>query len=144
MRCFCCKKKTFSEKFTAHYCVLHSSVLYFGHGGEEVNTQLRKGVIELCILALIAQKDMYGYDIVLSDGEVHRHQRGTVYPILRRLTKDGYFATYLVESDSGPARKYYTMTDRGRIYLKKNILDWEEIMLLVNSILKGEENDEQK
>ena len=69
---------------------------------------------------------------------------GTVYPILRRLTKDGYFATYLVESDSGPARKYYTMTDRGRIYLKKNILDWEEIMLLVNSILKGEGNDEQK
>lgn len=109
-----------------------------------MNTQLRKGVIELCILALIAQKDMYGYDIVRAMEKYTDINEGTVYPILRRLTKDGYFATYLVESDSGPTRKYYTMTDRGRIYLKKNILDWEEIMLLVNSILKGEGNDEQK
>ena len=109
-----------------------------------MNTQLRKGVIELCILALIAQKDMYGYDIVRAMEKYTDINEGTVYPILRRLTKDGYFATYLVECDSGPARKYYTMTDRGRIYLKKNILDWEEIMLLVNSILKGEGNDEQK
>ena len=109
-----------------------------------MNTQLRKGVIELCILALIAQKDMYGYDIVRAMEKYTDINEGTVYPILRRLTKDGYFATSLVESDSGPARKYYTMTDRGRIYLKKNILDWEEIMLLVNSILKGEGNDEQK
>ena len=109
-----------------------------------MNTQLRKGVIELCILALIAQKDMYGYDIVRAMEKYTDINEGTVYPILRRLTKDGYFATYLVESDSGPSRKYYTLTDRGRIYLKKNILDWEEIMLLVNSILKGEENDEQK
>ena len=109
-----------------------------------MNTQLRKGVIELCILALIAQKDMYGYDIVRAMEKYTDINEGTVYPILRRLTKDGYFATYLVERDSGPARKYYTMTDRGRIYLKKNILDWEEIMLLVNSILKGEGNDEQK
>ena len=109
-----------------------------------MNTQLRKGVIELCILALIAQKDMYGYDIVRAMEKYTDINEGTVYPILRRLTKDGYFATYLVESDSGPARKYYTMTDRGRIYLKKNILDWEEIMLLVKSILKGEGNDEQK
>ena len=93
-----------------------------------MNTQLRKGVIELCILALIARQDMYGYDIVRAMEKYTDINEGTVYPILRRLTKDGYFATYLVESASGPARKYYTMTDRGRIYLKKNIEDWEEIM----------------
>ena len=125
--------------------VLYTVVCYtLTIGGDEVNTQLRKGVIELCILALIARQDMYGYDIVRAMEKYTDINEGTVYPILRRLTKDGYFATYLVESASGPARKYYTMTDRGRIYLKKNIEDWEEIMLLVNSILKGEEKNEQK
>ena len=88
---------------------------------------------------------MYGYDIVRSRWRsTPTSTREPCTPFCGGLAKDGYFATYLVESDSGPARKYYTMTDRGRIYLKKNILDWEEIMLLVNSILKGEENDEQK
>ena len=107
-----------------------------------MNTQLRKGVIELCILALIAQKDMYGYDIVRAMEQYTDINEGTVYPILRRLTKEGCFATYLVESDAGPARKYYTITARGTVYLKQNIVEWEEIMLLVNSILKGEGNDE--
>ena len=72
-----------------------------------MNTQLRKGVIELCILALIAQKDMYGYDIVRAMEKYTDINEGTVYPILRRLTKDGYFATYLVESDSGPQILYH-------------------------------------
>ena len=53
-----------------------------------MNTQLRKGVIELCILALIAQKDMYGYDIVRAMEKYTDINEGTVYPILRRLTKD--------------------------------------------------------
>ena len=111
--------------------------------------QFKKGSLEMILLCLIAEKETYGYEIITKLNEngaavLGYAREGTVYPILRRLTKDGYFATYLVESDSGPARKYYTMTDRGRIYLKKNILDWEEIMLLVNSILKGEGNDEQK
>ena len=109
-----------------------------------VDKSLISGSTTLLILSLLEEKDMYGYDIVRAMEKYTDINEGTVYPILRRLTKDGYFATYLVESDSGPARKYYTMTDRGRIYLKKNILDWEEIMLLVNSILKGEGNDEQK
>lgn len=107
-----------------------------------LNTQLRKGVIELCILALIARNDMYGYDIVRAMAKYTDINEGTVYPILRRLTKEGYFATYLMESAAGPARKYYTITDHGKIYLKKNTAEWEEISLLVNSILKGEETDE--
>lgn len=104
-----------------------------------MNTQLRKGVIELCILSLISQNDMYGYDIVRSMARYTDINEGTVYPILRRLTKEGYFATYLVESDSGPARKYYTITDHGKVYLKRNIEEWDDITMLVNSILKGED-----
>ena len=62
-------------------------------GGDRLNTQLRKGVIEMCILALIERRDMYGYEIVQS---ISRHtdiNEGTVYPIRRRLTMEHYFST---------------------------------------------------
>ena len=78
-------------------------------------TQLRKGVLELCILNIVGQSRMYGYDIV-------KHLRGlnglvisegTIYPILSRLKRDGLVRTSLEESPEGPARKYYELTRRG-------------------------------
>lgn len=103
-----------------------------------MNTQLRKGVIEMCILALIERRDMYGYEIVQS---ISRHtdiNEGTVYPILRRLTMEHYFSTYLVESSGGPARKYYRITPAGREYLNRAIGEWREMTQIVESILRGE------
>ena len=70
-----------------------------------MNTQFRKGVIEMCVLALIDRKDMYGYEIVQSIAFYTEINEGTVYPILRRLTQEEYFVTYLKESTVGPARK---------------------------------------
>lgn len=103
-----------------------------------MNTQFRKGVIEMCILALIRQKDMYGYEIVQSISKHTDINEGTVYPILRRLTIDGYFSTYLVESTGGPARKYYCLTLLGESYLTNQQLEWQNTTNMVNSILKGE------
>ena len=93
-----------------------------------MNTQFRKGVIEMCILALIERKDMYGYEI----------NEGTVYPILRRLTQEEYFVTYLKESTVGPARKYYHMTEKGKGYLGSLKADWNDFSKMVNDILRGE------
>ena len=107
-------------------------------GGVTLNTQLRKGVIEMCILALIERKDMYGYEIVQS---ISRHtdiNEGTVYPILRRLTADGHFSTYLVESSGGPARKYYRLTAMGVNHLAELKREWFEMTDIVNKILRGE------
>lgn len=104
-----------------------------------MSTQFRKGVIEMCILALISRRDMYGYEIVQSIARYTEIGEGTVYPILRRLTNESYFKTYLKESPSGPARKYYAMTDSGHKFLKALKKDWTEFSEIVGILLRGEE-----
>ena len=84
-----------------------------------MNTQFRKGVLEICVLTLISKKDMYGYEIVQNISKVIEVNEGTIYPILRRLTKEGYFETYILESNEGPARKYYKITDSGKKILSE-------------------------
>lgn len=104
-----------------------------------MNTQFRKGAIEMCVLALIGRRDMYGYELV---GTIAAHidiSEGTVYPILRRLTMDGHLTTYLRESPSGPARKYYTITPQGRKYLQMLIQEWGNLSQMVATILRGDE-----
>ncbi|WP_052549238.1 MULTISPECIES: PadR family transcriptional regulator [Gemmata] len=94
-------------------------------------TQMRKGLLELCVLASLKGKDrrMYGYDIVkrLSaiDGLVMGE--GTIYPILSRFKKEGLVETTLAESPEGPARKYYQLTDRGQHLLGQMLTAWAEV-----------------
>ena len=91
-----------------------------------MNTQFRKGVIEMCVLALIDRKDMYGYEIVQSIAFYTEINEGTVYPILK-------------ESTVGPARKYYHITEKGKGYLGSLKADWDDFSKMVNDILRGEE-----
>jgi PadR family transcriptional regulator len=78
-------------------------------------TQLRKGVLELCLLNVIGRGRVYGYDIVRQLREIDALvvSEGTIYPILSRLKRDGLVRTSLEESPAGPARKYYALTRRG-------------------------------
>lgn len=101
-----------------------------------MNTQFRKGVIELCVLSLISQKDRYGFEIVQRIAEHTDINEGTVYPILRRLTLEGFFNTYLVESTGGPARKYYSMTPLGNKYLTQLLEDWKDTTSMVKELTK--------
>ena len=107
-----------------------------------MNTQFRKGVIEMCVMSLISKKDMYGYEIVQSIAQYTDINEGTIYPILRRLTKEGYFDTYLMESNSGPARKYYKITPLGRIFFDELHYEWQGVTEMVLKILKEEKNDQ--
>ena len=100
-----------------------------------MNTQFRKGVLEICVLALISKKDMYGYEIVQNISKVIDVNEGTIYPILRRLTKEEYFETYILESNEGPARKYYKITPAGRGNLDKLMKEGKEFVGAVNIIL---------
>lgn len=79
-------------------------------------TQLRKGIVEFCVLKVLEDTPLYGYDIVrqLRSLEVLVISEGTIYPILSRLRTEGLLKTYLEESPEGPARKYYELTPRGR------------------------------
>ncbi len=101
-----------------------------------MNTQFRKGIIEMCVLALIFKKDMYGYEIVQSIACYTEINEGTVYPILRRLTHDEYLVTYLKESTIGPARKYYHITEKGKGYLNSLKSDWQDFSKMVDEILE--------
>ena len=78
-----------------------------------MNAQLKKGVLELIVLESVRKKDMYGYELVEEVSKVVDVNEGTIYPLLKRLTNEKYFETYLRESTEGPPRKYYHLTAAG-------------------------------
>ncbi|RDY24713.1 PadR family transcriptional regulator [Romboutsia maritimum] len=104
-----------------------------------MNTQFRKGVLEICVLALISKKNMYGYEIVQNISKVIDVNEGTIYPILRRLTKEEYFETYILESNEGPARKYYKITKLGMENLSKLLKEWKDFVKAVNILINDDE-----
>jgi PadR family transcriptional regulator PadR len=101
-------------------------------------TQLRKGVLELCILNIIGTGRVYGYDVVkqlrVIDALVVRE--GTIYPILSRLKRDGLVRTSLEESPEGPARKYYELTRRGEQQLTEMNGYWHTLTRGIDSLRK--------
>ena len=101
-----------------------------------MNVQFKKGVLELCVLVLLNKQDRYGYELVQKISGQIEISEGTVYPLLRRLTKEEYFTTYLKESTEGPSRKYYTLTEKGRQYLNQLLRDWEEFTAGVNQLIE--------
>ncbi|CAM3931232.1 PadR family transcriptional regulator [Mesobacillus zeae] len=107
-----------------------------------MNVQFKKGVLELCVLVLLDKQDRYGYELVQKISEQIHISEGSVYPLLRRLTKDGHFTTYLKESTEGPPRKYYKLTDNGRVYLHDLLKEWKEFANGVNQLIEEGVNDD--
>ena len=107
-----------------------------------MNVQFKKGVLELCVLVLLDKQDCYGYELVQKISKQITISEGTVYPLLRRLTKEGYFTTYLKESLEGPPRKYYQLTNDGRSFLQTLLNDWREFSNGVNQLIKEGGNNE--
>lgn len=91
-----------------------------------MNPQFNKGVVELCVLALVSKRDFYGYELVETISKRIEISEGTIYPILRRLTQEKYFETYLQESSEGPPRKYYRMTAAGRKATQALVTEWKK------------------
>jgi len=106
-----------------------------------MNTQFKKGVLELIVLDAVSRRDMYGYELVLEVSKVVDVNDGTIYPLLKRLTNERYFDTYLVDSKEGPARKYYQMTPLGSKRLKELKTSWQSFADSVNEFLKESKND---
>ena len=103
-----------------------------------MNTQFKKGIIELCILKIVSQKDMYGFEIIDKLSDLLDVNENTIYPILRRLTEQELFSLYTKESTIGAPRKYYTLTPKGKEMLETYIKEWESFMENVMLILKGD------
>jgi len=107
-----------------------------------MNIQFKKGVLELCVLAILKNKDCYGYELVNDISKNISISEGTIYPLLRRLTKEGLFETYLKESQEGPPRKYYSLTDKGDDTLTDLKKEWNYFVSGVNDIITGGETNE--
>ena len=102
---------------------------------ENVKAQMRKGVLEYCILTILAQKDCYASDIIkkMKESELIVVE-GTLYPLLTRQKNAGLLSYRWEESTQGPPRKYYRLTDMGRGFLKELDSSWEDLVQAVNSI----------
>ena len=101
-----------------------------------MNVQFKKGILEICVLVLLEKKDCYGYELVQKISNKIEISEGSMYPLLRRLTKEGYFTTYFQESSGGPARKYYRLTEQGREYLHEQMREWKEFSDAVNELIE--------
>lgn len=102
---------------------------------ETIEIQLKKGVLTLCVLALLNRRDSYAYEIASTLSDAIDMGEGTIYPLMRRMQSDGQVETYLVESASGPSRKYYRLTDGGRRALDAQTTEWRAFARAVESIL---------
>ena len=110
---------------------------------ETRSTQLLKGTLDMCLLATIAQRPRYGYELVqqLAQQGLTLVSEGSIYPLLSRLQHHRYIEGYLVESRDGPQRKYYRLLPAGAKQLEQWRAEWEAFARAVECILKGAQAD---
>ena len=108
---------------------------------ENRSTQLLKGTLDMCVLALLAQQSCYGYEIVqqLTRYGLDLVSEGSIYPLLSRMLTRGYIEGYLVSSTEGPSRKYYRLLPAGAKQLEIWQTEWETFARAVECLLKGEQ-----
>ena len=91
---------------------------------------------------MVEKKDMYGYELVEKVSKVVDVSEGTIYPILKRLTNEGYFETYTKESTEGPIRKYYHITSSGIEIMNKECKEWQKFSKSVDDFLERRTKNE--
>jgi len=105
---------------------------------ENTQTQMRKGILEYCILCVIAKGEIYASDII---AELKKAQllvvEGTLYPLLTRLKNNGLLSYNWVESTSGPPRKYYVLSEEGKQVLTHLDKTWQELAFAVQTSIEG-------
>lgn len=104
---------------------------------EEWRSQSKRGTLELCILLMIEKQERYGYELIseLEKRPVLAAKESTIYPLLRRLLKDGMLSSCWRDSAEGlPPRKYYSLTKAGRAYLQAISAVWEDLSAAIKEI----------
>ena len=102
-----------------------------------LDTQFKKGALEMCVLAALSKKDYYGYELVNEISKTISISEGTIYPLMRRLRADEYVETYIQESTDGPPRKYYRLTQIGKKAADEMTSEWLTFNENINKLLKG-------
>jgi PadR family transcriptional regulator, regulatory protein PadR len=106
-----------------------------------LRSQLLKGILDGCVLAVIEKEPVYGYELSKKLQEVGLNDvsEGTIYPVLLRLQKNGLIRGEIQPSEAGPNRKYYYLTNAGKESLETITIEWKQIVKPVNSLFKGRE-----
>ncbi len=113
-------------------------------GIDNLKSQMRKGMLEFCVLLLLKHGDAYASQIIGMMKEAHLIVvEGTLYPLLTRLKNDGLLSYRWEESPSGPPRKYYSLTPLGQIFLEQLRESWDEISLTINHLISNTETPQQ-
>ncbi len=111
---------------------------------ENAEVQMRKGILELCVLNVIANGEVYTSDLLhhLKEAQLLVVE-GTLYPLLNRLNKSGLVTYAWRESTGGPPRKYYRLTDNGHSFLQELTLSWHQLVFSTTTLLDKMESTKQ-
>jgi PadR family transcriptional regulator, regulatory protein PadR len=108
-------------------------------------SQMRRGTLQYCVLALLAEEQRYGFDLVKALGEVEGMvtSEGTIYPLLTRMRREGLVQTSWQESPNGPPRRYYSLTAAGHAALEAFAEEWKRFRDAVDHFVEGGDHDLQ-
>ena len=104
-----------------------------------MNTQFKKGVLELVVLTLLDRGDAYGYELAEKVSARFEIAEGTLYPLLRKLKLDELCETYISEQSGGPPRKYYRLTQSGRQHQQALLAEWRQFAREVDTLLDADD-----
>ena len=107
-----------------------------------MDAQLKRGILDVCVLAAIKDEDSYGYKIIKDIKPYVEISESTLYPILRRL-EAGELLTVRAAEHNGRLRKYYHITELGRERIKAFRSEWQEIVAIADFVVKGDGSDEE-
>lgn len=107
------------------------------------HTQMMKGILDGCLLAIINGKECYGYEMAerLSEYGFSTISEGTIYPLLMRMQREGLVTSVRKDSTAGPKRKYYSLTNDGKQALEGFLTRWSQLEKSVNNIIRNEFKD---
>lgn len=103
-----------------------------------MQSQLKRGTLEMCVLTILRRGDRYGYELVNLISDAMHITEGTIYPLMKRLKDSGSIESYIVESQEGPPRKYYRITENGIGIQKEQEAEWRSFVAAVNRLIEGE------
>jgi len=101
----------------------------------DLSVQIKKGLLDLCVLALVDRKERYGYELAEVLAEKTNSSIGTIYPILRKMKEAGLLTTKVSEDSGGPPRKYYYITAQGKAVYARERRNWQQLNTAINSLI---------
>lgn len=101
-----------------------------------MDANFKKGIVELCVMKVVSQERMYGYQVIDKLASTLQVNENTIYPILRRLTEQGIFTTVIEPQVSAPPRKYFQLSEQGRLHLTELETEWRQFLAQVLTILE--------